>query len=59
VALSLVKARLQDAFGGRAEFRSIGEPTTEDDARTLAAEDPYQFQWWALGLVGAGPTEEM
>jgi len=20
--------------------------------RVLAAADPYQFQWWALGLVG-------
>ena len=23
----------------------------------LAASDPYQFQWWALGLVGARPVE--
>ena len=23
----------------------------------LAASDPYQFQWWALGLVGARPAE--
>ena len=21
-------------------------------------EDPYQFQWWALGLVGARPVEQ-
>jgi len=27
-------------------------------APTLAAEDPYQFQWWALGLVGARPVQE-
>ena len=24
----------------------------------LAAQDPYQFQWWALGLVGARPVEQ-
>jgi hypothetical protein len=24
----------------------------------LAAQDKYQFQWWALSLVGARPTEE-
>jgi hypothetical protein len=24
----------------------------------LAASDPYQFQWWALGLVGARPVEQ-
>ena len=27
------------------------------DADALAAADPYQFQWWALGLVGARPAE--
>jgi hypothetical protein len=24
----------------------------------LAKEDPYQFQWWALGLVDARPIEQ-
>jgi len=24
----------------------------------LAASEPYQFQWWALGLVGARPVDE-
>jgi hypothetical protein len=28
------------------------------DAAALAASDPYQFQWWALGLVGARPVEQ-
>ena len=28
------------------------------DAQTLAATDPWQFQWWSLGLVGARPTEQ-
>ena len=28
------------------------------DAERLAESDPYQFQWWALGLVGARPVEE-
>jgi hypothetical protein len=28
------------------------------DAESLAANDPYQFQWWALGLVGARPVEQ-
>ncbi|MGI8913015.1 MAG: restriction endonuclease [Chloroflexota bacterium] len=26
------------------------------DARALAEQDKYQFQWWALGLVGARPA---
>ena len=36
----------------------VGEPVDLAGARALAAEDPYQFQWWALGLVGARPVEQ-
>jgi len=39
-------------------FQVIGEPTSVPDAEELAASDPYQFQWWALGLVGARPVEQ-
>ena len=38
--------------------RIIGEPTTPNEAATLAEDDIYQFQWWALGLVGARPVEQ-
>jgi hypothetical protein len=36
----------------------IGEPVSVPDAEDLAASDPYQFQWWALGLVDARPIEQ-
>jgi len=39
-------------------FYVVGEPTSEPDAAALAASDPYQFQWWALGLAGARPVEQ-
>jgi DNA modification methylase len=39
-------------------FTVLGEPTSVTDAEALAASDPYQFQWWALGLVGARPVEQ-
>ena len=60
LAIGLIKSRLRDAFGDDIAntYRVIGEPTTEEDAAELAATDPYQFQWWALGLVGARPTEQ-
>jgi len=29
-----------------------------NEAATLAEDDKYQFQWWALGLVGARPVEQ-
>jgi site-specific DNA-methyltransferase (adenine-specific) len=38
--------------------RVIGEPVTPEDAAKLAAEDKFQFQWWALGLLGARPEEQ-
>jgi hypothetical protein len=38
--------------------RVIGEPVSPEDAMKLAEDDKYQFQWWALGLVGARPEEQ-
>lgn len=37
---------------------AIGEPTAFSEAEALAKEDAYQFQWWALSLVGARPYEQ-
>jgi hypothetical protein len=58
LAITLIKSRLRDAFGDSARYQIIGEPTTAEDAAALAESDPYQFQWWALGLVGARPVEQ-
>jgi hypothetical protein len=56
----LIRHRLHDAYGDAIEstYRVLGEPVSLPDAETLAESDPYQFQWWALGLVGARPTEQ-
>ena len=58
LAITLMKTRLNDAFGNQLSFRVVGEPTSVPDAEALAASDPYQFQFWALGLVGARPIDE-
>jgi site-specific DNA-methyltransferase (adenine-specific) len=58
LAITLMKKRLLDAFGIEAKFNVMGEPTSLPDAAALAETDPYQFQWWALGLVGARPVEQ-
>ena len=58
MAVSLIRHRLRDVFDKQCEFEVIGEPTTLQDAKTLAQQDPFQFQWWALGLVGARPVEQ-
>jgi site-specific DNA-methyltransferase (adenine-specific) len=46
------------AEGGATIVRVIGEPVSPEDAAKLAEDDKYQFQWWALGLVGARPEEQ-
>ena len=58
LAINLIKVRLLDAFGDALKYKVIGEPTTVDDAQDLADHDQYQFQWWALGLVGARPVDQ-
>ena len=60
LAVALIKHRLEDMFGEkiRKTYEVIGEPVSLPDAKTLAENDPYQFQWWALGLVGARPVEQ-
>jgi site-specific DNA-methyltransferase (adenine-specific) len=57
LAITLMRKRLYDTFGKDAQFQVIGEPTDVAGAEALAKQDPYQFQWWALGLVDARPAE--
>ncbi|MCI0342889.1 MAG: restriction endonuclease [Planctomycetales bacterium] len=55
LAVGLIKHRLQDAHGLVAgkDYQVVGEPADLAGAARLAGEDPYQFQCWSLGLVGA------
>jgi adenine specific DNA methylase Mod len=54
LAISLIEKRLTDAFPG-IKFEVHGTPKDLDGARELAAQDKYQFQWWAVSLVKAVP----
>ncbi len=60
LAIGLIKKRLSDTFGPQIKdtYDVIGEPTDYAGAAELAAEDKYQFQWWALGQVGARPADQ-
>lgn len=58
LAITLMKHRLKDAFGDKVKYTVIGEPADLEGASALAKDDPYQFQWWALGLLGARPVEQ-
>lgn len=59
LAVNLIKVRLLDTFGKAAEkgYRVIGEPVDLASAQDLADHDKYQFQYWALGLIGARPEQ--
>jgi site-specific DNA-methyltransferase (adenine-specific) len=57
LAITLQKYRLKDNFdlvAGR-DYQVVGEPADLASAKQLATDDRYQFQWWALSLVGAKP----
>ena len=65
LAIAVMKARLLDSFppGSPQEVTDVpvvGQPTEVGGARALLAdgtlESRYQFQWWALNLVGAKPV---
>lgn len=62
LATTLIKHRLQTAFGDQTsqgfDVDVIGEPKDLSGAMELSKTEPYQFQWWALGLVGARPVEQ-
>jgi len=55
LAVALVRHRLDTAFPGL-DYQVVGEPADLAGAQKLAADDPYQFQWWALHLIGARPA---
>ncbi len=53
LAVALIKGRLADSFAlqAKSDYRVIGEPTTDAEARALANQDRDEFQKWAVGLV--------
>jgi len=57
LSINLIRNRLRDAFNDNILYKVIGEPITISEAAKLSKDDPHQFQLWALGLVGARPTE--
>jgi site-specific DNA-methyltransferase (adenine-specific) len=58
LAINLIKRRLKDAFGDEAQYEERGQPTDFGSAKELAGLDKWQFQQWALSLIGARPRTE-
>lgn len=51
LAIQVIEDRIKTRLP-QARYEVKGIPETEDDARALAARDPYQFQLWAVGRLG-------
>ena len=54
LAINLIKHRLT-RFDPPPQYEILGEPASASGAAALAQDDPFQFQYWALGLIGARP----
>ncbi len=59
LAVALIRHRLRDTFGeDLGPYDVIGEPQDVASAESLALDNRYQFEWWALGLVDARPAQD-
>ena len=56
LSISLQRSRLQEMFPG-IDFRVLGQPESVAAAHYLAQHNRFQFEWWALSLVGARPSQ--
>jgi len=54
LAIGVMKYRLKKLFP-TITFEVTGEPEDLSGARELAKDNKYEFQWWAVSLVGGQP----
>lgn len=59
LAINLIKNRLKDAFASElSHYEVVGEPKCLSDAKALAEDNRYEFEWWALSMVQARPAQD-
>ncbi|HAU36867.1 MAG TPA: site-specific DNA-methyltransferase [Phycisphaerales bacterium] len=56
LSINLIKHRLTRFKDPPVSYEVLGEPASVSGAEALAQQDPFQFQFWALGLLGARPA---
>jgi len=54
LAITLIKKRMLDHFPD-AKFEVVGEPKSVDAAYELFMQSPFQFESWAVSLLGGQP----
>ncbi|MFC4558364.1 DNA methyltransferase [Virgibacillus kekensis] len=52
IAIHTIKERLNNEFGFLNDYKVDGEPIDIDGARELASNNRFQFQVWAVSLLG-------
>jgi len=59
LATNVIKNRLKERLGleKKVHYEVIGEPVDLKGAEELFNQDSYEFQYWALGLVGGAPLK--
>ena len=57
LAVALMKNRLKTGYAlvSGKDYEVVGEPVDVGSARALAAQDRFQFQYWAMSLLEAMP----
>jgi len=58
IAISLIQRRLEKICGMTIKYDVHGTPTTIEEADALRQYDAYQFQDWAISLIGANPSQK-
>ncbi|MCC6974553.1 MAG: restriction endonuclease, partial [Anaerolineae bacterium] len=55
LSIALIISRMKDMYGADLKYNLIGMPQDLQSAQKLAEHDRFQFQLWALSLVGGKP----
>ncbi len=55
-AVDVIKDRLDEKWKPRV-WTEYGEPTSHDEAEHLADTNHYDFQWWAVRMMGGQPPK--
>ncbi len=60
LAVTLMKNRLDTTFTEQdlSPYEVLGTPVDVGSARALARDKPFEFEYWALGLVDARPARD-
>lgn len=59
LSINLMKRRLKNTFNDNLlPYIVIGEPQDVSGARELFHQDPFQFEWWSVGMIDAVPIND-